>query len=191
MAGFTLAAISLLLAGTGAATQAYGQVKAGKQAKAQGYANKDAAESQAQLADYNASVADLQALDAEQRGEEEANRYRQGVRALFGEQRTGLAASGVDVGSGSALDVQADATFLGELDALTIRTNAAREAWGYKVQAVDLRARARITRKEGVYAAAAGEDAARAGTIGAATTLLGASGSLLESRYRSRKGKAT
>lgn len=183
MAAMTLTALSLLLAGTGAATSAYGSIKAGRQAREQGQANQAAAESQAQLSDYNASVAELQATDAEQRGDEEANKYRAGVRSIIGEQRTGLAASGVEVGSGSALDVQADAAFLGELDALTVKTNAAREAWGFKVQATDLRKRAEITRREGAYAAAAGEDAARAGKIQAGTTLLTSGASLLESRY--------
>lgn len=187
MAGFTLTALSLLLAGAGTATSAYGQVKQGRAAKQQGQAQQGAAESEAQLSDYNASVADLQAIDAEQRGEEEASRYRAGVRGIVGEQRTGFAASGVEAGSGSALDVQADAAFLGELDALTVKTNAAREAWGYKVQATDLRKRAEIQRKEGAFARASGDDAARAAKIGAATTLIGGGASLLETSYGYRK----
>jgi hypothetical protein len=190
MAAFTLMGLSLLMSGIGAGASAYGQVKGGREAKRQGALQQQAAESQAELSDYNASVADLQATDATQRGEEEANHYRQGVRTLVGEQRATFAASGVNVDFGSAGEVQQDSAFLGELDALTIRTNAAREAWGYKTQAYDFRKRADITRREGINAAEAGKSAARAGVIGAGTTLLGAGASLLEARYNMGKGRA-
>jgi hypothetical protein len=143
MAGFTLTALSLILAGAGTATQVYGQKKAGDAAKASGEAQKKASESQAQLADFNASVAELQAKDAIERGAEAESRFRTTIKATIGSQRAGIAAGNIDVGFGSAPDVQADAAFLGELDALTIRTNAARESWGYNVQAQDLRKRGR------------------------------------------------
>jgi hypothetical protein len=84
-------------------------------------AEKEAADSQADLADYNAAVAELQAKDAETRGAEEANRFRKSVNVMVGAQRAGFAAGNIDVGFGSAVDVQADAAFLGELDALTIQ----------------------------------------------------------------------
>lgn len=153
-----------------------------------------AAESTAQLAEYNAAVAELQARDAEQRGALEANRYRAMVRQVIGAQRAGFAAGNIDVGYGSAVDVQTDTAFLGELDALTIRTNAAREAWGYRVEAADLRQRAVIARQEGAamieqgrLARAAGLAQGRAartqGNLGAAATLLNTAGSLLMARY--------
>src|SRR3989304_3955374 len=68
---------------------------------------------------------------------------------------------------GAAADVQADAAFQGELDALTIRTNAAREAWGYQVQAEDLRTRATIAREEGVMLEAAGRERRTSAIAGA------------------------
>jgi hypothetical protein len=52
-----------------------------------------------------------------------------------GTQRTAQAANGIDVNSGSAAQLQDDTAMLGELDALTIQNNAAREAYGYRVQA--------------------------------------------------------
>jgi len=183
MAAFTLLGLSLALGAAGAGVSAYGQHKAGQAAKKSGELEQQAAESDAQLDEYNAGVAELQASDAVQRGEEEANRYRQGVRNLVGEQRATFAASGVVADYGSAGEVQHDAEFLGELDALTIKTNAAREAWGYKVSAYDLRQKAAITRKAGATRAAEGREAASAANIGAATTLLGAGASLLEARY--------
>lgn len=178
-----MAVAPLIIAGVGAGISAYGQWKAGKQAKKAGQAAQAASNDQAELLDYNAHVADLQAQDAVDRGTQEESRFRQGVKLMVGSQRTGIAASGVDVGYGSAVDVQADAAYLGELDALTLRTNAAREAWGYKVQAFNTRRQAMITRKEGVQQAATGaaqQTAARIGAVGGAV-LTG--GSLLAQRY--------
>lgn len=173
--------IPLMLGGL--ALQGVQQWRAGSAAKNAGIATREAAESEAQLSDFNASVADAQAVDAVQRGQEEESRYRTGVRDLIGSQRAGFAASGVDVGYGSTVDVQADAAFLGELDALTIRNNAAREAWGFNVQATDLRKRAEIARKTGAYAEATGREQQKAARIGAATTLVAGAGSLLAQRY--------
>ena len=83
--------------------------------------------------------------------------------------------------------MQADAAFLGELDAMTIRNNAAREAWGYKVQAADIRERARITRREGRLVGeatrAAGREARKGAIIGAVGGGLLTGASLLEARF--------
>ncbi|HMG19540.1 MAG TPA: hypothetical protein VK573_12505 [Gemmatimonadales bacterium] len=187
MAAFTALAIGLALAGT--ATSIYGQVKAGKAAKKQGEAEQRSAESQAELSDYNAAVADVQARDTELRGELDAQRFRSRTRVLVGEQRTGFAAGNVDVGFGSAVDVQADATFLGELDALQVVSNSQREAWGIRVEAEDYRKRAEIQRKEGVNAAAAGKARQTAAYWGAAGTAVSAGGSLLEQKYGWGKAK--
>jgi hypothetical protein len=183
MPGFTLGALSLVLAGVGTGVTAYNQYKQGKAAESAGTKQREASESQAALADFNAQVADLQAKDAIERGAEEESRFRTQVRGAIGTQRAGIAASNIDVGFGSAVDVQADAAYLGELDALTIRTNAAREAWGYKVQATDLRKRADIARKEGVYLEAAGKQASSGSKLAIAGTLLGGTASLLQTRY--------
>lgn len=178
-----LTAASLLLAGVGTATSVYGQVKAGQATAAAGKATEAAANDQAELDLYNAKVADLQAKDAIERGAEEENRFRTEVRGAIGAQRAAIAGNNVDVSYGSAVDVQADAARLGELDALTIRTNAARESWGYSVQAEDLRREADITRKSGANAAAAARSGRTAAFIGAGTTALTGASSLLKAKY--------
>ncbi len=175
--------IALGLAVASATTKAVGAWKAGTAAKKAGQAQKRAADSQAELLDFNANVADLQAKDAVERGAEEEAKFRSGIQVLIGSQRAGFAAGNIDVGGGSAVDVQADTAFLGEMDALTIRSNATREAWGYQVQAYDTRKRAEITRKEGVMLEAAGNANQTAARIGAVGGVLGAGGSLLEARY--------
>jgi hypothetical protein len=182
MAAFTTSLLVGLAIGS-TALSASSQIKSGNAAKRAGEAERDAANSQADLADYNASVADIQAQDALERGADEESRFRSGVRAMIGAQRTQFAASGVDVGFGTAVDVQGDTAYQGELDALQIRTNAGREAWGYKVEATDYRNRAKVARKTGVYAAAAGREAQKASRYAAAGTIAGGATSLLDTYY--------
>lgn len=190
IAGSVLGFIPLIIAGVGMAVSAYSQWKAGKAAKEQGEAQRRAAEAQAKLLDFNAHVADMQAKDAVERGAEEESRFRSSVRGMIGSQRAGIAAGNVDVGYGSAVDVQADAAHLGELDALTIKTNAAREAWGYQVEAIDIRKRAAITRKEGVMMEKAGKVAQSAHRLGAIGGVVTGAGSLLAEKYGWRESPA-
>lgn len=160
----------------GAGLWAVGQIMNAVGQKKAGAAAKDAGEAEAQRLEYNAGVTGLQAADAVTRGAEEEQRFRSTVRGLIGSQRAGFAGQGVDVGSGSAVDVQADAAYLGELDALTIRSNAQREAWGYRVQGEDLRMAAGVARRGGQAA----QTAARWNT---ASSILGSGSSLLLQRY--------
>jgi hypothetical protein len=167
--GTTLAIIGVGMSIAGAVQNARGAKKAGDAANAAG-------ESEAKRDEYNAGIADLQAQDALARGAVDESRFRTSVRGLIGSQRAGFAAQGVDVGSGSAADVQADAAYLGELDALQIRSNAAREAWGYRVEAADNRMAADVARK-------GGQAARTASRYQAAGTILGTGASLAMQRY--------
>ena len=165
----TAIAISLGVAALSSYMSARGQKKAGDAAKG-------AAESAAEQMEYNAGVSDLQAADALARGQDEETRFRASVRGMTGTQRAGFAGQNVEVGSGSAADVQADTAYLGELDARTIRSNAQREAWGYRVEGEDRRMAAAVARK-------GGQAAATAGKVAAANTVLGAGSSLLMQKY--------
>ena len=176
-------AVMTTIAVIGLIYSVYEGYKQGQAAKKAGEQQRSAAESQADLADYNAHVSDLQAQDAVERGAEQEGMYRAKIRGTIGTQRTMYGEGNIDVGYGSAADVQADSAFLGELDALTIRTNAAREAWGYKVQSEDLRARATIARKEGYYLEAAGQASANAAYAHAAGNVLAGTANLLQARY--------
>lgn len=178
-----MAAAPLIVAGVGAGISAIGQWKAGNKMKEAGAAERDAANDQATLIDFNAHIADLQAEDALQRGKVEENRFRQGVALTVGSTRAGFAGQGVDVNVGSAVDVQADQVFRGELDAHQIATNAAREAWGYKVQGYDLRQQANIRRKEGANAYRAGVSQRNQARLGAVTGAITTGGNLLAQRF--------
>jgi hypothetical protein len=119
-----MAAISTIILGTLVAAQTASTIvndrKSAKAARKQG--------------EFNAGIADEQAADAIARGEEEAGQSDANTRQLAGSQRAAIAASGVDVASGSAADVIANDKELGALDAARIRRNAAREARGHKLE---------------------------------------------------------
>lgn len=101
------------------------------------------------VANQNAAIAELQARDALQRGAEEEGMLRERIRGALGTARVAFAGQGVDVAVGSAVDVQASIADAGERDALTIRNNAAREAWGYRVQAVNQRNQGKLAQFKG------------------------------------------
>lgn len=155
MAVGTLTAIALGLGIGGTAVSSIGQIKSGNAAK--------------RIGEFNAKVAERQAEEALMIGAEDEQRFRQGVRTLIGSQRAGFAGQNVDVGVGSAVDVQADAAFLGELDALTIRRNAAIEAQDKRDEAENYRM--------------GGAQQQTASRFAAAGTILGFGGSLLAQRY--------
>lgn len=84
---------------------------------------------------YKSQVADYNAVDAIRAGDVEATNESLKNRARLGKIKAGFAGSGVDVNTGSAASVFAAQSGLGELDALTIRSDAARKSFGYKTQA--------------------------------------------------------
>ena len=177
MAAFTAIALA------SAAYGVYNQVKAGGAERDAGNAEQAAANDRARLINWNAKVADLQAQDAITRGQEEEQRIRMGLRQIIGSQRASRAASNVDISVGSAVDIQADAARLAELDVLTTRNNAAREAWGYNVEAQDLRMQAEITRREGANAAKAGRVRAGQQYRNAFSTVLSTGATFLQGKY--------
>lgn len=91
---------------------------------------------QKQQFEFNKQIAEMQSKDAIRRGDSEARKVRKAGKQIIGSQRAALAAQGIEIDSGSALDIQGDTAYLSEMDALTIKNNAAREAWGYKMDAL-------------------------------------------------------
>ena len=86
-------------------------------------------------------------------GDTSADWQRVKAGQAIGTQRSVQAANGIDVNSGSSALIQDDTAMLGELDALTIQNNAAREAYGLRVQADQDRSNAKQTVKNGKTAA--------------------------------------
>lgn len=83
---------------------------------------------------YNAKLGEIRAQDAEARGLLKESRFKGQVSQLQATQRSALAASGIQVDVGTAGDIVSETAFLGNLDALTIRHNTAKEAFGFRAQ---------------------------------------------------------
>jgi len=144
----------------------------------QGRAANQAAQYQAQIARMNAEMADRRAQDAIERGREEEQKQMRATSQLMGKQQVGMAANGVDLSFGSPLDLIVDTALMGELDALTIKKNAYREAQDYKQQAANFRA-------EGEMQRLAGKNAKRQGILQAGGTLLGGFGNAYSGAMKS------
>ena len=153
--------IAMTVAST--AMAAKGQMEAGKAAQAQ-------AQYQAALARNNQIIADRAAEDALKRGEIAEQNQRQKTGLLIGAQVNELAAQGFTLDEGTPLDILGDTAAAGELDALTIRSNAAREAYNFRAQGMNYQA-------EGQLDLLRGSAARSAANINTASTLLSGAGS--------------
>ncbi len=120
----------------------------------------------AAIAQNNAKVSEQNARYAEASAAQRAEQQSMKTRAMVGEAVAAQASNGVDVNTGSALDVRASIAALGELSGLVIRNEGAREASNYRTQG------AGYTASAGMYERAAA-DAEAGGAISAASTLLG------------------
>jgi hypothetical protein len=101
---------------------------------------------QAEVENQNQKTALLAAADAIHRGDIAETAARTRTRLLISKQRAGYAAAGIDLSSGTPVEVTADTAMFGEMDALTIRNDAAREAWGYVAQSEDFKRRAALVK---------------------------------------------
>lgn len=135
----------------------------------QGQATAAANRYNAQVQEMNATLSERRAKDALERGKVEEQRKRQQVASLRGQQTAAMGANGVDLSFGSPLDTLVDTATLGELDSLTIRTNFAREAYDYRVDAMNKRAGASMSR-------ASADNAITGSYLNAGGTILGGAG---------------
>lgn len=106
----------------------------------QGVATQNAANYQAAVAANNATIAQQNAVRAEQAGFASAeNESRKGA-SQFAKVRAAQAASGIDVNSGSAVDVQAGERETNQLNTETVFQNDLLKAYGYRVNATNFEA---------------------------------------------------
>lgn len=154
--------ISMALALGSTLLGAAGQVQQGKAAK-------EAGEYNAKVGEMNAVLSERRAKDTFERGQQAEQMKRQEVQGVIGRQQAAMAANGVDLTFGSPLDTLVDTATMGELDALTIRTNTAREAYDFRVDAANKRAGASMDR-------AAGNNALKGSYLAAGGTVLAGAG---------------
>lgn len=159
----TMVALSLATTAVGGVTSAIGQAQQGKAAQ-------EAANYQAQVAANNSALEAQRAAEIRRQGQEAlAEQGRKSAQKL-GSVRAALGAAGVDVNSGTALDVQEGSAEIGRLDSLRVWSQAVNKAFEADVQSTNYANEGTLTRMKGKSASAAGN-------IGAATSLLGAASS--------------
>ena len=115
---------------------------------------------------YNARVAENEAQETRRVGTEAENAQRLKTAMLLSKQRAQIGAAGVELGSGSALQLQEDTATLGEADALRIRSNFERKAAG-------LETGAELTLAQGEFAASAGINKATGTLLSGAASIAG------------------
>ena len=132
----------------------------------EGAAKKAAADSDAQIAQQNATLAQRKAEDTRVRGKQAARAQQLETAKLLGLQRASAASAGVAVDTGSALKLTEDTAQFGKLDELRIVNNAEREALGFEGKSSIFLSKKDASKQ-------AGKNAQTAGFIGAGTSLLG------------------
>lgn len=194
-----MAVSSVVMMGAGMASSAIGSYSSASSQKAQlqyqaamGKLNAAMAESDASILELNASISETQADMAINQGQREEQKLRLGSAQLKGRQRASFAASGVDLGVGSTARVLATTDYMTEVDASEVRANAARAAFGYKVQSVNQKFAAMSARAQGTsYSAGSAFATAGAGGISpmgsAMTSLMGNAGAVSQSWYMMNK----
>ena len=166
-----MCSVTAVVATTVASTafQAIGQYQAGR-------AERKAANYQAAVQENNAQMAEYAAEDALRRGEEEKGAIRRRSLLARGQGRSSFAAGNILLGTGSQLLWEDDMDDVLASDLNTTDYNARMEAWSNRYQGANMRADAGALRAQG-------RSAARAGRMGAFTSLLGGGASAAYQHY--------
>jgi alkanesulfonate monooxygenase SsuD/methylene tetrahydromethanopterin reductase-like flavin-dependent oxidoreductase (luciferase family) len=159
-----LAIVGIGAAAAGAVTGAFGSYESGQ-------AQKAAYTYQAGVASINAQIARQNADYAIAAGETAAQQQAMKVRATIGSTRAAQGASGIDVNTGTSVDVRASEADIGSEDIAITRNEALRKAYGYQVEGMQYETQSTLDK----YAAT---NAAFAGDIGAVTSILGGASSV-------------
>jgi len=134
----------------------------------QGQSQKAAMNYQAQVARNNQLIAGQYATMEIQKGQQLEEQKRLETAQQEGAIRASAGASGLDpnAAGSSPLRLQGDTAMLGEQDALTIRANAQRAAYGYTVQGLNYSGQATLDEMGAT-------SAARSGALGAFSSIIG------------------
>lgn len=173
------------LAVAGAAVSAVGTI-------AGGFANQNAANYQAQVARNNSIAAQQNATEAEQAGSAKAENQSQKGAAALAKVKTAQAANGVDVNSGSAVDVQASERETNYLSTENVFHNDMLQAYGYRVQSENFQSEAALDQAKADEAVPASVLSATGGLLSSASSVgskwgssLGSSSSAAVNNYNS------
>jgi len=94
------------------------------------------AQAQKSALKFNARMADRQAESVLQQGQQEVASLTMKAGQVKGAQRAAMAANGIDLGMGSAAEVQASTDIMKTIDMNAIESNAMRSALGFRADAL-------------------------------------------------------
>ena len=173
----TISIVGVAAAVVGAGVSAVGAIQ-------QANASSASASYNAEVAANNQKAADASAQQALQEGQVEQQQKAYQEDVLVGQQKAGLAANGIDVGSGSAVDLLSDTKAAGELDQLTLLNNAARTSAGFTNQGINYGNQANINE-------AASQASLTGGELGATADIIKGSGAVASTWYNYTKNNST
>lgn len=176
-----MAIIGAIAGIAGAAVSAAGAIQ-------EGQANAKTARYQAAVARNNAIISETNAKYAEKRGAVAEQNKRLETAATIGSTKAIQGASGFTASGDSAEKVRASEAVVGELDAITLRENAAREAYGYRTEGVNYQAQGGLYDMEATNAMRAAKISAIGSIIGGIGSVAGKWGSMQSSSYAETSG---
>ncbi len=170
-----MGAVGLLMMGAGTLMSAWGQYQ-------QGQAGMSAANLQAssndEIAKMNAAAQEKQAQQAISMARIRELRHRENTAKFIGSQKVAFAKSGVQLDNGSPLDVISDTAFRSEQDADLIKYEGEIQAWQTRTGASLNLTSSMIDSSQ---TRLMGRQTARAGTMGATTSLLTGGANMISS----------
>lgn len=149
------------------------QMTQGNAQAAQGSYQAAVARNSQAMAERTAAIQERNAQYAEQQGAADESRQRLKTAQAIGSQRAAMAGQGADINSGSPVDILGDTARAGELDAQTIRADAARKAYNFRLQGMNAQNQAGLFGAESANYARQSRDATDRATQGITRSLLG------------------
>lgn len=138
-------------------------------------------QTQAALAESNARIAEIGAQSALFQGQQQVGALTLKAGQLKSKQRAAMAANGISLSEGSAVELQASTDIMKEIDANTLNANAVRSAWERRTQAVNYQ-------NEALTSRASASGISPGGSM--YSSLLGSAGSVASSWYALNKAGA-
>lgn len=127
----------------------------------QAYSEQQTANTQADVAEQNAVLAQNKIKDVEYQKQQQIAKINRDKQETIGAQRAAMAANGVDSSYGSGLSALTDTAYTAQEDINETEYNAEKQGWGYRAEATNYRNQASAART-------AGRNAMVGGVLGAA-----------------------
>lgn len=144
----------------------------------QGQAEAAQGKYQAAVAKNNQIISEQSAVYELQAGQVEEQASKMKTGQVIGEAHAAQGASGLETESGSAVKVRGTTGLIGDIDAATIRSNAAERAREYRIQGVNFDAQAGLYEMQAKQAQVASMFSAAGSIVGGLSSAFGSSGGM-------------